>query len=349
MVSDGAARLIIAGVVAVVLAYALWHAREFFRGLVDQLNPRRLLSDVANYGKKAIEALPGIIEGAGSAIANVVPDVARATATAAYDVTKAVANETLNLARDLNRATGLDKVTKPVADAVYRGGIALARAADRDAMLLTGVGMVRRCPPGMQMQNGLCYRPCSPGWAPEGPMCRQRCPPGFRNDGLYCAKPAARTLPAGRIPTPWRQCPGGAPRYVAGLCYRHCPDGYRNIGPLVCSPRCPGGMTDIGVSCRRGAYGRGAGVIPDSITREEARLRDAAEGPAPVDITETAAERAAREAAERAAHEAEVRRDIDSQSDQLTANLGQVIIDDPVNGHRQHIDAHSDVLLDLLG
>jgi len=41
--------------------------------------------------------------------------------------------------------------------------------------------------------------------------------------------------------------------------YPNCDSGFEAIGCNVCSPTCPGGMTDIGVSCQKGSYGRTAG------------------------------------------------------------------------------------------
>jgi len=42
--------------------------------------------------------------------------------------------------------------------------------------------------------------------------------------------------------------------------YPNCDSGFEPIGCNVCSPVCPSGMLDIGVSCQKNSYGRGAGV-----------------------------------------------------------------------------------------
>jgi hypothetical protein len=53
----------------------------------------------------------------------------------------------------------------------------------------------------------------------------------------------------------------GGKEECAGLCYNGCRDGYYAAGCNVCSPRCPSGrITDIGVSCQKCSYGRGAGT-----------------------------------------------------------------------------------------
>jgi len=43
------------------------------------------------------------------------------------------------------------------------------------------------------------------------------------------------------------------------LYYPKCKDGFHAVGCCVCSPNCVNGMTDIGVSCQKKSYGRGAG------------------------------------------------------------------------------------------
>src|SRR4051812_959245 len=43
--------------------------------------------------------------------------------------------------------------------------------------------------------------------------------------------------------------------------YPKCKENFHHFGCCVCSPDCPAGkgMTDIGVSCQKKSYGRGAG------------------------------------------------------------------------------------------
>jgi len=281
MVSDGAARLIIAAAVIVLLVIVYMAAAGRLRSLFDALRP-------GNWGN----LLTGGARGAGrllrrgvNDVIDAAPDVVKHVADALPEVAAAATNAAANTAVATAKAAGRLAEATGVADAGRTVGDAFERAEGN----MNFRGATRSCPAGMEMQNGLCYTPCSPGFVGEGPICRRRCPPGMRNDGLYCAKGANRTLPAGIVPgrapcprgwttfpltctsrslplrtrTRAARCPERAPRLVAGLCYRRCPDGFVNHGPLVCSPRCPPGMTDIGVSCRRDAYGRGAGRIPD--------------------------------------------------------------------------------------
>ena len=46
------------------------------------------------------------------------------------------------------------------------------------------------------------------------------------------------------------------------IVYPKCKTSFHAVGCCVCSPDCPSGMTDIGVSCQKNSYGRGAGAIP---------------------------------------------------------------------------------------
>ena len=41
--------------------------------------------------------------------------------------------------------------------------------------------------------------------------------------------------------------------------YPKCRSGYKPIGCCICSPICQNGQTDIGISCAKKSYGRGAG------------------------------------------------------------------------------------------
>ena len=140
-----------------------------------------------------------------------------------------------------------------------------------------GVGVVPTvCPSGQVLDAGLCYPDCQSGYSGVGPVCWQRCPAGFRDDGAFCGKPQ----PYGRRSYPWefgdppfdlgnarRRCERD---HGAGKCeqdglifYPKCKPGFHNVGCCVCSPNCTGGMTDIGVSCAKKSYGRGAGAVPN--------------------------------------------------------------------------------------
>lgn len=41
--------------------------------------------------------------------------------------------------------------------------------------------------------------------------------------------------------------------------YPKCASGFHNVSCCVCSPDCPANTNDIGVSCTKPTYGRGAG------------------------------------------------------------------------------------------
>ena len=43
------------------------------------------------------------------------------------------------------------------------------------------------------------------------------------------------------------------------MCYPRCNSGFYAFGCCICSPECINGQTDIGVSCAKKTYGRGAG------------------------------------------------------------------------------------------
>ena len=49
------------------------------------------------------------------------------------------------------------------------------------------------------------------------------------------------------------------------IIYPLCRSGFSAVGSNICSPKCPSGYKDIGVSCQKVTYDRGAGVTPPSI------------------------------------------------------------------------------------
>lgn len=155
-----------------------------------------------------------------------------------------------------------------------------------------GVGVpLSTCPPGLEKDGLLCYPPCEPGYTGVGPVCWQDCPPGFRDDGAFCAKPAPYGRGVGRVPDV--TCPAGfsqqgigaaawcdnGPTWPwnletraatvscredeemnGGLCYPKCQPHHHAVGCCTCSPDCPSDMgADMGVSCTKKSYGRGAG------------------------------------------------------------------------------------------
>jgi len=43
--------------------------------------------------------------------------------------------------------------------------------------------------------------------------------------------------------------------------YPNCNSGYSAAGCNTCSPDCEDGMVDVGISCQKSSYGRGAGSV----------------------------------------------------------------------------------------
>jgi hypothetical protein len=131
-----------------------------------------------------------------------------------------------------------------------------------------------QCPPGQVMDAGLCYPQCNAGYRGVGPVCWADCPSGYRDDGAFCAKPAAYGRGGGY---PWkfgdgfnldkakRRCEGDNPQGCeknGEIMYPKCRGGFHATGCCICSPDCPPGFSDMGVSCTKPSYGRGAGKVP---------------------------------------------------------------------------------------
>jgi len=138
------------------------------------------------------------------------------------------------------------------------------------------------CAPGWEQNGALCYPKCVGGYYGVGPVCWHHCPPGFRDGGMCCAKPPPYGRGAG-YPL-WDR--GKCEREHSGGCeqcglfiYPKCADNHHPAGCNICSPNCPDGWKDIGVSCTKPSYGRGAGKIPgsycksDSFQNKQIRLR----------------------------------------------------------------------------
>jgi len=136
-----------------------------------------------------------------------------------------------------------------------------------------GVGEPLRCAANEEMDAGLCYAKCQAGYKGVGPVCWQDCPASYRDDGTFCAKPQSYGRGAGY---PWKfgdalndsgmfnRCTAengaGNCEKVGEIVYPKCRANFHAVGCCTCSPDCPGGMTDIGVSCTKKSYGRGAGA-----------------------------------------------------------------------------------------
>ena len=154
-----------------------------------------------------------------------------------------------------------------------------------------GVGRSPDCRSGMELRAGLCYPKCRSGYKGVGPVCWQSCGGFGRDDGAFCKKNKGYGRGAGRSPCTgcsgcsgcgWRGCSGcsgcsscstkhcrSSEQKNGALCYPKCRSGYVNHGCCLCSPRCPSGMKDIGISCTKKSYGRGAGHLPKACRQGE--------------------------------------------------------------------------------
>lgn len=136
------------------------------------------------------------------------------------------------------------------------------------------------CGDGEEKDGALCYPRCKAGYNGVGPVCWQDCPKGFRDDGAFCAKPGSYGRGAGY---PWKfgdpidslkparkRCERAHDQGCekeGAIYYPKCKQGFKAVGCCTCSPVCENGMTDIGVSCAKRSYGRGAGGDPESYGR----------------------------------------------------------------------------------
>lgn len=130
-----------------------------------------------------------------------------------------------------------------------------------------GAGIIRNiCGPNLEKDGALCYPKCQNGYAGSGLICTQNCPPGFTNDGLFCRKPNSYGRGAGYVIWDEKKCNDehsdvGCEKNGA-LWYPKCRTNFHSVGCCVCSPDCPPGFgKDIGVSCTKKTYTRGAGEV----------------------------------------------------------------------------------------
>ncbi len=129
-----------------------------------------------------------------------------------------------------------------------------------------GVGkVITDCRQGEEKNGALCYPQCRENFYGVGPVCWQNCAPGFRDDGAFCFKPE----PYGRgVGYPlWSEGSCNNDNQDVGGCekwgliwYPKCRANFHNVACCICSPNCPAGQTDIGISCAKDSYGRGAGT-----------------------------------------------------------------------------------------
>ena len=127
-----------------------------------------------------------------------------------------------------------------------------------------GAGTVpSTCNAGQEKNGALCYPNCAAGYYGVGPACWQNCPSGYRDDGAYCAKPSSYGRGGGYVIWDGDVCQRDNPQtgceQYGALWYPKCRANFHAVGCCVCSPDCPSGMTDIGASCAKKSYGRGAG------------------------------------------------------------------------------------------
>ena len=125
-----------------------------------------------------------------------------------------------------------------------------------------GAGEPYTCNAGYERNGLLCYPKCKDGFAGNGPVCWQACPADFRDDGAYCGKPGSYGRGAGYVIWQGDQCNKDNPQgceQSGAMWYPKCKPNFHAAGCCVCSPDCPPGMNDIGVSCQKPSYGRGAG------------------------------------------------------------------------------------------
>lgn len=122
--------------------------------------------------------------------------------------------------------------------------------------------VITSCPQGQEKNGLLCYPNCKEGFYGVGPVCWQSCPSEFTDTGAHCLKPAAYGRGVGYALWHEDQCnrenSQGCEKWGA-LYYPKCREHFHYFGCCVCSPDCPPGTTDIGVSCQKDSYGRGAG------------------------------------------------------------------------------------------
>jgi hypothetical protein len=120
---------------------------------------------------------------------------------------------------------------------------------------------IHQCPDGLEQSGLLCYPFCKTGYYGDGPVCWETCPSGFNDTGVDCLKPPSYGRGAGYSNESecLKENPNGCEKN-GDLWYPLCKEGFHAVGCCVCSPDCPAGFIDIGVSCQKDSYGRGAGV-----------------------------------------------------------------------------------------
>lgn len=133
-----------------------------------------------------------------------------------------------------------------------------------------GVGKpIHACKNNYDLNGLLCYPKCQENYTGVGPVCWQNCPENLRDDGAYCFKSTTYDRPSyidqDKCNNEHKDV--GCEEYL-GLWYPKCKSSFYNVGCCYCEPFCPDKMTDIGISCQKDSYGRGAGE-PMTCSAEE--------------------------------------------------------------------------------
>lgn len=149
--------------------------------------------------------------------------------------------------------TKIKNLSKPAEHGCFLTGLFYGRGVGRP---------INSCNPELEQNGLLCYPKCRENYTGVGPVCWQNCINGFRDDGAFCFKGSPYGRGAGYTLSNKDKCEREnhttCERWGL-LYYPKCREGYRNIACCICSPECPPGMTDIGISCAKDSYGRGAG------------------------------------------------------------------------------------------
>jgi len=117
-----------------------------------------------------------------------------------------------------------------------------------------------KCHPQDEKQGLFCYPQCKKGYYGLVTDCVQDCPHDFRDDGFYCFKPSAYGRSTYWYEETCEQENKDVGCEQSGLfIYPKCKKSFYAFGCCICSPECPREMQDIGISCHKDTYSRGAG------------------------------------------------------------------------------------------
>ena len=132
-------------------------------------------------------------------------------------------------------------------------------------------GPIHTCRKDLDKSGWLCYPKCQQGYTGVGPVCWQNCPANFRDDGAFCYK-NKKAYGRGTGHFSKENCENKEHSECEKwglLWYPKCISGFHNVACCICSADCEDGMTDIGISCAKKSYGRGAGYPLTCETEED--------------------------------------------------------------------------------